>query len=84
MTPVEFRGDLWHQKTRLRELSSGVVCVILCLAVLLELRLVPDRHRQTQAHGYLSTARYSGGQTGEWALVQEEQMGPLLTPEKFH
>jgi len=22
----------------------------------------------------------SGGQTGEWALVQEEQMGPLLTP----
>jgi len=27
---------------------------------------------------------YSGGQTGEWALVQEEQMGPLLIPEKFH
>ena len=26
--------------------------------------------------------RASGGQTGEWALVQEEQMGPLLTPEK--
>jgi len=26
----------------------------------------------------------SGGQTGEWALVQEEQMGPLLTREKFH
>ena len=26
----------------------------------------------------------SGGQTGEWALVQEEQMGPLLTPEKIH
>jgi len=24
----------------------------------------------------------SGGQTGEWALVQEEQMGPLLTPGK--
>ena len=25
----------------------------------------------------------SGGQTGEWALVQEEQMGPLLTPGKL-
>jgi len=25
----------------------------------------------------------SGGQTGEWALVQEEQMGPLLTPGKI-
>jgi len=26
---------------------------------------------------------YSGGQTGEWALVQEEQMGPLLTLGKI-
>jgi len=25
----------------------------------------------------------SGGQTGEWALVQEEQIGPLLTLGKF-
>ena len=25
----------------------------------------------------------SGGQTGERALVQEEQMGPLLTPGKI-
>ena len=42
-TPVEFRGDLWHQKTRLPGLSCGVVCVILRLAVLVELRLVTDR-----------------------------------------
>jgi len=28
--------------------------------------------------------RISGGQTGEWALVQAEQMSPLLTREKFH
>jgi len=35
--PVEFRGDFWHQKTR------GVVCVILRLAILVELRLVTDR-----------------------------------------
>jgi len=29
------------------------------------------------------TTPLSGGQTGEWALVQEEQMGPLLTPGKI-
>ena len=49
VTPVEFRGDLWRLKTRVPVLSCGVVCVILCLAVLVELRLVTDgrtdRHR---------------------------------------
>ena len=45
MTPVEFRGDLWHQKTRVPRLSCGIVCVILRLAVIVELRLVTDRHR---------------------------------------
>jgi len=29
VTPVEFRGDLWQQKTRIHGLSYGVVCVIL-------------------------------------------------------
>jgi len=58
VTPVEFRGDLWRQKTRVPGVSCGVVCVILRLAVIVELRLVTDktdtdrhRHRQTQAHG---------------------------------
>jgi len=55
--PVEFRGDLWHQKTRVFGVSCGVVCVIVCLAVLVELRFVTDgqtdtdRQTQTQAHG---------------------------------
>ena len=41
--PVEFRGDLWHQKqNRLPELSCGVVCVILRLALLVQHRLVTD------------------------------------------
>ena len=35
-------------KSRLPGLSCGVVCVILSLAVLVELLLVIDRHRQTQ------------------------------------
>jgi len=48
VTPVEFRGDLWHQKTRVPGLSCGVVCVILRLTVLVELRLVTDRHRHRQ------------------------------------
>jgi len=40
--PVEFRGDLWRQKTRFPRLSCGVVCVILHLAILVEHRLVTD------------------------------------------
>ena len=51
MTPVEFRGVLWHLKSRVPGLSCGFVCVILRLAVLVELRLVTDRHAQTQALG---------------------------------
>jgi len=43
VTAVEFRGDLWHQKTRVPGLSCGVVSVMLRLAVLVELRLVTDR-----------------------------------------
>ena len=47
VTPVEFRGDLWPQKTRVPGLSFGVVCVILRLAVLVELRLVTYTDGQT-------------------------------------
>jgi len=42
VTSVEFRGDLWHQKTRVPGLSCGVVFVILRLLVLVEHRLVTD------------------------------------------
>jgi len=45
VTPVEFRGDLWHPKTRVPGLSCGVVCVILRFAVLVEHWLVTDGHR---------------------------------------
>ena len=48
--PVEFRGDLWYEKTIVPQLSCGFVCVILCLAVLVEHQLVTDRHRRTQGH----------------------------------
>ena len=49
--PVEFRGDLWHPKTRVPGLSCGLVCVILRLAVLVENRLVTEKNRRTQGHG---------------------------------
>ena len=45
VTLVEFRGDLWRQKTRVPGLSCGVVFVILRLAILVEHQLVTDRHR---------------------------------------
>jgi len=51
VTPVEFRGDLWHQKSRLPGLSCGVVCVILRLAVLVELRLVTDGQTDRETDG---------------------------------
>jgi len=50
VTPVEFRGDLWHQKTRVPRVSCGVVYVILRLAVLVELRLVTDRQTDRHRH----------------------------------
>ena len=37
VTSVEFRGDLWQWKTRVPGLSCGFICVILRLAVLVEL-----------------------------------------------
>jgi len=45
--PVEFRRDLWHQKTGFTALSCGVVSVILRLAVLVEHRLVTDGQTDT-------------------------------------
>jgi len=58
VTPVEFRGDLWLQKTRVPGLSCGVVCVILRLAVFVELRLVTDGQ----------TDRQTDTDTGPWLV----------------
>ena len=49
--PVEFRGDLWCPKTRVPGLSCGVICGILRLAVLVELRLVTDRQTDGRTDG---------------------------------
>jgi len=59
MTPVEFRGDLWHLKTRLPALSCGVVHVIRRLAVLVEFRLVTDRQTDTDTVPWLVPRMHS-------------------------
>ena len=40
---VGISPNIWHQKTRVAELSCGALCVILRLAVLVQWRLVSDR-----------------------------------------
>ena len=62
LIPVEFRGDIWRPKTRFSGLSCGVVCVILCLAVLVELRLVTDGQTDTDGHRRTQT------DTGPWLV----------------
>jgi len=51
VTPFEFCRDFRRQKTRVLMLSCGIACVILCLAVSVEHRLVTDgrtdRHTTT-------------------------------------
>ena len=54
--PVEFRGDFWHQKTRVTGLSCDFVCVILRLAVFVEHRLVTDRQTDGQTEGHRAIA----------------------------
>ena len=61
VTLVVFRGDLWHQKARVSEVSCVVVCVILRLAVLVEHRLVTERRtdRQTDTGPWLVPRMHS-------------------------
>jgi len=59
--PVEFRGDLWHRKTRVPGLSCGVLCVILRSAVLVERRLVTDGRSdgRTDRHVAMASTAYA-------------------------
>ena len=49
--------NCWRQKTRVPGLSCGVVCVILRLAVLVELRLVTDTDSALEV--FLNDMRYT-------------------------
>ena len=59
MTPVEFRGVFWRQKTKVTGVSCGVVCVILRFAVLAELRLVTDGQTDTDTGPWLVPRMHS-------------------------
>jgi len=48
VTSIEFRGDLWRQKTRFPALSCGVAC----LTVLIQYRRVTDGRTE----GHMTTA----------------------------
>ena len=53
MTPLEFlRAELWRRTTRVPvgQLSYGVVCATLGLAILVDLRLVTERLTERQTH----------------------------------
>jgi len=56
MTPLEFRLDFWRQKIRIPWLSYGVVCVILCLAVLIQCRLVTGGRTDGRTDEHTTTA----------------------------
>ena len=58
VTPLEFRRDVWRQKTRVHELSYGVVCVILRLAVLVQYRRVTDGRTGGHTDGWTDTRHH--------------------------
>ena len=59
MIPFEFRRDLQRQKTRVPELSCGVICIILRLAVFIQYQSVTNR--QTQDDGIYRASIASHG-----------------------
>jgi len=50
LIPFEFRHKLWCQQIRVPELSCGIICVILRLAILIQYRSVTDTHTDRQTH----------------------------------
>ena len=61
VTLFEFRGDLWQQKTRVHGLRYDAVFVILCLAVLVQWRLVTDgrTNRRTDRRKHDDSKNYA-------------------------
>ena len=53
--------DFWHPKTRIPGLPCGVVCAFLCLAILVERRLVTNTDTQTHGHSIYRAKHSSRG-----------------------
>jgi len=50
VTPFEFRGDIWRQKTRVPGLSCGIACMILCLAIFIKYWHVTNKQTDRWTH----------------------------------
>jgi len=75
--PFEFCRDLQHQKTRVPGLSCGFVCMILCLAISVEV-LVKDR--QTDRYtttAYTALAWHRAVKIGQYLLKLQVKMWRL-------
>ena len=77
MTPVEFRGDLWHQKTSVPGLSCGVFCdpLFSCFSRTPTCVRQTDRQTQTQTQAMASTAN---------AQHRAVKIGCILNSQLFH
>jgi len=56
VTPLGYRLDFWHQKTRVPGLLYSFVCVILDLAIIVEYPLVTDRQTDGRMDRHTMTA----------------------------
>ena len=77
VTEMEFRRDLWHQKLRVPALSCGVVCVILCLAVLVQCRLVTGQTHDNSMYR-ASIASCGNNENSKWRLHYTDILWSLI------
>ena len=76
VTPFEFHQDLWQHKTRVSGLLRGAVCVIICLAILIQYWLVTDG--QTQDHRIYHTSIASRSKNGKFLGIRQGRCSSLL------
>ena len=69
--PFEFRHNLWHRKTIVPGLTCGIICIILCLAVLIQNRGVIDRHTHDDG---IYRASIASRRNNAWSSFNIRQM----------
>ena len=84
--PVRISKSFWLQKPRVPGLSCGVICVFLCLAILVEHRLVTDTqsetqtHIQTHDHGIYRESIVRAVKMGWFGVVRGHQRSSTMSP----
>ena len=82
--PFEFRNELWCQKTRVKGLSCGVICVILRLAVLIQYRSVTDTHTHTHTHTHRQTDRQTDTRRRHIPCLARRRAVKMITAITFN